>query len=428
MASMSRLPIVAAITTTTLFIMVLLFFVFGWQKKQPDSKPGEVFQQESLDVCETSFTLGPVSTATPLLGSIGDYVWNDSNQNGIQDTGENGIPGVTVRLLDNNGNQLETTTTDNSGYYLFDNLPEGTYEVDFIQPTGYTPSPDNQGVDDTVDSDANPTTGLTGPIELAAGENDMTWDAGFYQSTPTPTPGIGGSPTPVPTVVPTPTPRPTIAPTATPTPRVTPTPTPYVAPTPTPSVAPTATPRPTAVPTATPTPVPGSTPTPTPTPSPTPTPKLGSIGDKVWNDSNRNGIQDNNESGIPNVTVKLLDNNENQIRTTTTNNSGDYLFDNLQPGTYKVEVVKPSGYEYSPNNQGTDDSLDSDVNPNTNKTDSIYLSQGEDDRTWDAGYYQPTQAAATPPAAPELPRAGGIPPTILFTLGGIVLVVLGLLF
>ena len=58
-------------------------------------------------------------------GSIGDFVWDDQNEDGIQDAGEPGVQGVTVRLYDGNGNQLAQTTTNSNGEYLFDGLLAG---------------------------------------------------------------------------------------------------------------------------------------------------------------------------------------------------------------------------------------------------------------------------------------------------------------
>lgn len=115
------------------------------------------------------------------LGSLGDFVWNDLNQNGIQDADEPGIPGVTVQLKDCSGNVLATTTTDANGLYLFDNLPAGCYIVAVVPPDGFTFSPANQGDDDTVDSDVDPNTGMTGEISLGPGENNPTIDAGLFQ-------------------------------------------------------------------------------------------------------------------------------------------------------------------------------------------------------------------------------------------------------
>ena len=113
--------------------------------------------------------------------ALGDFVWNDLNANGIQDSGEPGISGVTVNLLDSTLTQIATTTTIAGGAYSFTNLVPGTYSVEFVAPGGYTFSPANQGVNDNVDSDAIPATGRTGPYTLASGETNNSVDAGLYQ-------------------------------------------------------------------------------------------------------------------------------------------------------------------------------------------------------------------------------------------------------
>ncbi|MDI6926914.1 SdrD B-like domain-containing protein, partial [Escherichia coli] len=74
------------------------------------------------------------------------------SKNGIQDAGEFGIPGVKVILKDKDGNFLEKTETNANGKYVFDNLSNGIYTVDFEAPEGYTASPQNQG-NDALDSD-----------------------------------------------------------------------------------------------------------------------------------------------------------------------------------------------------------------------------------------------------------------------------------
>jgi LPXTG-site transpeptidase (sortase) family protein len=117
----------------------------------------------------------------PLPASIGDFVWNDINANGIQDAGEIGIGNVTVNLYNGNGTLAASTTTAADGSYLFTQLPPGDYFVEFVPPAGYAVSPANQGADDAVDSDANLITGRTTTTTLVAGENDLTWDAGLYQ-------------------------------------------------------------------------------------------------------------------------------------------------------------------------------------------------------------------------------------------------------
>ena len=100
--------------------------------------------------------------------SIGSVVWNDVNQDGLQDVGEAGIPGATVMLLvddgtgnfvsavDIDGNDVNATPvlTDANGNYLFDNLPAGDYKVQVTPPVGYLPSPmQDEGGNDAIDSD-----------------------------------------------------------------------------------------------------------------------------------------------------------------------------------------------------------------------------------------------------------------------------------
>src|SRR5207249_2530044 len=107
-------------------------------------------------------------------GSIGDYVWDDANHNGIQDMTELGIPGVTVTLTGPGGTQ--TATTNGVGYYQFTNLIAGTYTVTVgAPPAGYVPT--LTGVLPTsTDSNASPAT-----VTLAAGDSDQTIDFGFFK-------------------------------------------------------------------------------------------------------------------------------------------------------------------------------------------------------------------------------------------------------
>ena len=64
-----------------------------------------------------------------------------------------------------------------------------------------------------------------------------------------------------------------------------------------------------------------------------------SLGDRVWNDANGNGIQDAGEAGINGVTVQLLDAANNLVATATTAGDGNYTFTSLAAGTYTVRIV-----------------------------------------------------------------------------------------
>jgi hypothetical protein len=84
--------------------------------------------------------------------------------------------------------------------------------------------------------------------------------------------------------------------------------------------------------------------------------KCQSIGNLVWNDTNNDGLNNNGELGVGNVTVRLFKAKfEGEtptdfpdglaIQTTTTNSTtGKYLFQDLVPGAYIVEIDAPNGY------------------------------------------------------------------------------------
>jgi len=225
--------------------------------------------------------------------SLGNFVWNDLNADGIQDAVEPGIPGVTVTLTYPNSATL-ATVTNADGLYLFSNLAPGTYSVTFGTPAGFASSPSNAGADDAKDSD--PVAAVVSGIALAIGEENLTIDAGFFQK--------------------------------------------------------------------------------------------ASLGDLVFNDVNRNGIQDPEELGIPDIAVTLYSCADVLVSTTTTNANGIYSFNDLTPGSYYVVFTAPSDYSFSPANQGGDITKDSDADPLTGKAACVTLAGGESNITVDAGLYQ----------------------------------------
>jgi hypothetical protein len=113
---------------------------------------------------------------------IGDRVWCDKDMDGVQDAGESGIAGVTVKLKDEGGTVLQTTKTDASGLYSFD-VAAGTYSVFFDRPTGYAFTGQDKGGNDALDSDAF-SSGGTATLTVAGGEQKLTIDAGLVVSGP----------------------------------------------------------------------------------------------------------------------------------------------------------------------------------------------------------------------------------------------------
>jgi hypothetical protein len=353
------------------------------------------------------------------VASIGDYVWEDTDIDGIQDSNESAISNVWVTLYTGGGAQVGTTTTDANGYYYFTNLAPGNYYLIFQLRVGYDAfSPQDQGGDDTVDSDPNTGTGQTATTALVAGQNDTRWDAGMYRNNAALgdyvwedtdgdgiqdtdesgvsgvtvnlyDPGADGQPgggddtllqttttnsggaysftglTPGSYFVE------------------------FVAPGGYSFISPdqggddykdsdanTSTGR-------------------------TITINLGSgeidntwdagiyqpaaIGNYVWNDADHDGIQDGGEAGINGVTVNLYDCSGTFQGSTSTASGGLYSFTNLAPGEYYVEFVLPGGYIFTLQDQGADDTVDSDADPATGRTICTSLSSGETDNTWDAG-------------------------------------------
>jgi serine-aspartate repeat-containing protein C/D/E len=79
--------------------------------------------------------------------TVGNFVWEDLDADGIQDDGEPGLAGVSVTLRDASGNAVGSpVTTGTDGAYGFTVAP-GTYWVQFGGRAGYEFSPALQGGD-----------------------------------------------------------------------------------------------------------------------------------------------------------------------------------------------------------------------------------------------------------------------------------------
>jgi hypothetical protein len=235
---------------------------------------------------------------------VGNFVWEDRNADGVQNNGEPGINGVPVSLYRSSDNTLVSNTTTNNdpingtaGYYQFE-VCKGSYYIIFGTTQNYVRTFANLG-DDNLDSDADRNSGQTSNFVLNPGDNNQSIDAGYF--------------------------------------------------------------------------------------------RLASIGDFVWLDINQNGIQDVNENGIPNIEVSITGilNNGTLVPPSiqTTGNNGQYLFSGLIPGRYTIVVNKTTDYNFSPQNQGTDDEKDSDSNPLTGVMPEETLESGENNLTYDAGLF-----------------------------------------
>ncbi|TXH83196.1 SdrD B-like domain-containing protein, partial [Thauera aminoaromatica] len=120
-----------------------------------------------------------------------------------------------------------------------------------------------------------------------------------------------------------------------------------------------------------------------------------SLGDFVWLDGNRNGLQDNGEKGIGGLLVTLtgggadgiIDGVGDTTATTSTDADGYYQFDNLAAGVqYQVTFGKPAGTAFTMRDAGADDAIDSDAGAD-GKSQIITLSPGQHDPSLDAGVF-----------------------------------------
>lgn len=104
------------------------------------------------------------------------------------------------------------------------------------------------------------------------------------------------------------------------------------------------------------------------------------IGTTVGIDLNENGILDNIENALGGVTVQLYREGDlnTPIATTVTDASGNYIFDGLSQGDYRVKFIKPTGYRFTSQNinNNSSDNNDSDADPATGWTQAISLSWG----------------------------------------------------
>jgi hypothetical protein len=233
----------------------------------------------------TAAILFALAVLVPAVGfaqtaNIGNFVWMDSNRNGLQDAGEPGLPDVTVQLWNGAMNSLIASATTNAG---------GNYTL--VGPTGVALrvrailpdatlrfSPKDQGANDLVDSDVNDTVapvGFTDAFTLPTNVVSITSiDVGMM------------------------------------------------------------------------------------------TPQQATLGDFVWDDFDEDGVQDAGEPGLAGITVQLWNSGMSMlIEATTTSGQGNYQLTTPEPGSYRIRVVAPAGYLFSPKDVGGNDLLDSDTNP-----------------------------------------------------------------
>ncbi|WP_410660314.1 SdrD B-like domain-containing protein [Amycolatopsis sp. lyj-112] len=243
-------------------------------------------------------------TPPPAIDEIGEFAWNDTDGNGLQDAREPGVAGVKVTLKDASGKALGTITTDAGGKYRFAKLKDGIYQVCFdigaLPPeyADYTFTAKDAG-DDAKDSDADPATGCTATTTVGPKKRqDLTLGAGI--------------------------------------------------------VAP-----------------------------------LNKLGDFVWLDKDKDGLQSRDEIGVPEVKVTLKDASGKAVGSTVTGPDGRYVFDRLRTGSYQV-CFDSGARQLTRFGVAQHNGTDSAADPTTGCTPVTKLGPGpREDLTRDAGLIEP---------------------------------------
>ncbi len=251
---------------------------------------------------------------------VGGRVWQDTNtngvQNGVQDAGEPGFPGIALDVFAQGGDAsspaLATLTTDASGNYLFAVPPNTPVNIRIAASNravmvkqGWRITDPNQGGNDATDSDMS---AVDGYIEML-GQNYGTVGGGLTGMAVPMLPNRGDQRTLDIGL--------------------------------------------------------------------TQSPPIGQIGDRVWDDTNHNGIQDVGEPGHPGYAVSLIPDPKSVTlglppgygTDATTDANGIYHFIHLPSGRYAVRFAAPAApFIATLRDAGTSDADDSDADASTNDT------------------------------------------------------------
>ncbi|MBL0027045.1 MAG: T9SS type A sorting domain-containing protein [Saprospiraceae bacterium] len=347
--------------------------------------------------------------------SIGDFVWDDLNNNGLQDVGEPGIASLTVSLINEKGVLEKTTMTDSTGKYSFSNIAVGKYKITFSKLSGYVFAINNT-VDINKNSKAGSESGETELLDFFIQQAYTNIDAGYVKTGSighrvwldlngngffqTGEPGIANIKVKLfntsgklldSTTT-------TIEPGSDFTGYYRFTnvrPTDYYVKFELPAIY-----------LISPSGVGGDD------NDSNITDENGllttgiftvqagqfvgnidaaaylpaSIGDRVWNDINKNGAQDSGEPGIGGISVKLFTQSGQLVASQVTNGQGLYLFGNLKQRLYYLQFSLPDGFEFTLQNASGSSMTDSDVDP-TGTTPLISLAHGSVLLDIDAGMH-----------------------------------------
>lgn len=236
-----------------------------------------------------------------LPADLSGTVYHDVNNNGVQDPGEEGIGGVTIELFDKEGTLISQTVTDSNGDYQFNNLFPGEYTVRETQPTNFIDGQDQLGtVDGVVVGEVTHNDEFC--VHLEAGDSGVNYDFGEI---------LGAQ-----------------------------------------------------------------------------------LKGTVFHDRNNDGVQDPGEEGIEGTRIVLTDADGNFVAETFTDANGDYYFEDLVPGTYKITEFQPDGFIDGIDTVGNVDGVIHGEAGNDQFCD-IILESGDEGAEYNFGEIQPASIKGT---------------------------------
>ncbi len=175
------------VTPSTLTPGTTAYNSFAYQADRADGLGSLAAEPQRVGV-----TLGSCESQT-----LGDYVWEDSNADGLQNDGDTGINGINVDLYEAGADGIVGTpddllvartitqdhpTSGGRGWYRFPGIPAANYRVCVQPPANFLMTARDQGGDDLLDSDGDLIDRCSESINLSPGEDDPGIDFGLVRA------------------------------------------------------------------------------------------------------------------------------------------------------------------------------------------------------------------------------------------------------
>ncbi|MGN0970325.1 MAG: SdrD B-like domain-containing protein, partial [Aristaeellaceae bacterium] len=128
------------------------------------------------NIVVTTGTTQQMVVGAVLPATVTGVCYLDDNFSAVKDSGEKVVSGLTVSLLDKDGNTVATDRTTAKGVYTFDNVNPGTYTIALNAKKGYAFTKLGEG---NIVLNLGGGAGQSEPFEVAIGQSVTGMDAGM---------------------------------------------------------------------------------------------------------------------------------------------------------------------------------------------------------------------------------------------------------